>query len=402
MKNKRYLLGILFCFSSSVCLAQWTQETPYPGQTTDAVVAFAIGDTIYIGGGSSGATSFYKFDPSTEVWTQKGSITPCAFEVSFAIGSNGYMGLGQTDPQGTAQLSITNALWEYDPATDHWTKRANFPGGPRDAAFAFVIGGKAYVGGGLDTNDYAYDDFYSYDPSTDSWDTLGRLPDYIYFNSTFVLGNYGYVATGVIANIGEVSSVWKYDPSNDSWETMSDFPGSPRESAIGFALEGQGYIGLGQSDYTSVFSDFYSYDSSGDQWTLVSPPFPGKHGEGWACAVSTTNSAFLGIGTYFVGQELLGNNDFWLFAPSTAAVATAPTVSAPNVYPNPTLGNITLSLPQNVTSYRVMVQNSIGATCLTAQAGADSHLDLSSLPAGIYNVEITSDDYRSNVRVAKM
>jgi N-acetylneuraminic acid mutarotase len=402
MKTIRYIFGFLFFFYSSIASAQWTQESAYPNGITDAVVAFSLGDTIYVGGGSAGSTSFYKFDPSSGMWTQKGNIGKRAFGVSFVIGSKGYTALGQSDPQGFIQASVSNDLLEYDPSTDNWTKKANFPGAPRDAAFAFVIGNKAYVGGGVDSGNNVYDDFYSYDPSLDKWDTLGPLPDYLYFNSAFVIGNYGYVATGVVAILGEVSSLWKYDPSNDSWETMSDFPGSPRESAVGFALNGKGYVGLGQSDYTSVFSDFYSYDPSSDQWTSLTPPFPGKHGEGWASAVTTATQAFVGIGTYFLGQQLLGNNDFWTFAPAAAGIAAIPVATDQLVYPNPTSDFVTLSLPPKAVPAHVIVQNSIGATCFTGQTGPDGRLDLSSVPPGIYDIEITSDDYHSNVRVVKM
>jgi N-acetylneuraminic acid mutarotase len=409
MKTNRYIFGILFFFYSSVSMAQWVQENPYPGDTTDGVLSFAIGDTIYIGGGSSGAISFYKFVPSLDEWIQGANLPhPSGFCAGFAIGGKGYMTLGQSDPDGPGQTSVTNDLWEYDPGTDQWTQKANFPGTARDAAFAFVIGNKAYVGGGLEGN-YEGDinsnfavcnDFYSYDPSVDKWDTLQLLPDYLYFNSTFVLGNYGYIATGV-ENASEVSSLWKYDPSKDSWNQMADFPGLPRESGVGFALNGNGYVGLGQSEYITSFSDFYSYDPSADQWTPITAPFPGRYGEAWACAVSIANSAFLGIGTYVYEQGLIGYNDFWMFAPS-AAVAMSSSRSDPNVYPNPTSSFITLSLPQNVASSRVIVQNSIGATCLTTQAGSGGHLDLSTLPAGIYNIEVSSDNYRTNVRVAKM
>ena len=399
MKSIRYIFGILFFFYSSIGSAQWTLDSSYPDATTDAVVAFSLGDTIYIGGGSAGSTSFYKFDPSSGSWTQKGVITRRAFGVSFAIGGNGYVGLGQSNPQGFAQTSVTNDLWEYDPGTDNWTKKANFPGSARDAAFAFVIGDKAYVGGGVDSNYFPCNDFYSYDPSVDKWDTLQAIPDYLYFNSTFVIGSNGYVATGVEDSL-EVSSLWQYDPSTDTWNQKSDFPGSPRESAVGFTLNGMGYVGLGQSDYSTVFSDFYSYDPSSDQWTSATS-FPGKHGEGWAMGVSTATKAFIGIGTFFADQQLLGYNDFWTFAPS-AGVAVAPVATERTVYPNPTSDFVTLPLPKNAASAHVIVHNSIGATCFTAQSDPDGRLDLSSLPPGIYDIEITSDNYRSNVQVVKM
>jgi N-acetylneuraminic acid mutarotase len=402
MKSIRYIFAVLLCFSSSIAIAQWTQKNHYPGGLidqgyTDAVVEFTIGDTVYIGGGSAGDTCFYKFDPTSNQWTAKHAIPPRAFGVSFTIGSKGYMALGQSDPTNAGQASVTNDLWQYDPTTDQWTKEANFPGKARDAAFAFVVGNKAYVGGGTDTGYNVYRDFYSYDPSINKWDTLGFLPDYLYFNSTFVIGNYGYVATGV-ETTNEISSMWQYDPSKDSWNQMSAFPGAPRESAVAFALNGMGYLGLGQSEYTTVFKDFYSYDPTQDQWTSVTS-FPATNGRGWAAGVATSSAAFVGLGTFFSGANLYAENDFWEFAP-TAGVATTP-ANNPNVYPNPAQDFVTVSLPQGVASAQVGLRNEIGALCLTTQINSNQGLNVSSLSPGIYNLEITSGEYHAVQRIIK-
>jgi N-acetylneuraminic acid mutarotase len=397
MKIIRYAFCIFIIVTTSSCFAQWTKKTNYPGGVTDEAVAFAIGDSVYIGGGSSGSTSFYKFDPSSGLWTKKGNITQRSAGVSFAIGSKGYAGLGQSP--ANSQANVTNDLWEYDPTNDKWTQQANFPGIRRDAAVAFVVGNLAYVGGGYDSSaNNIFSDFYSFDPSTNTWDTLNDLPDYVAFGTTFTIGNYGYL-TAYAGSSAESSSLWQYDPSSDSWTTLADFPGAPRESAVGYALNGVGYVGLGQSQYDTTFNDFYSYDTSADEWTPVTT-FPSSHGLGWAAGVATPTTAFVGLGTYFSGSNLVANNDFWSFAPSSAVSATS---LAGNVelYPNPTIDFVNIEIPNNKIPASISVRNEIGVLCLTEQLNEDGRLNLSSLPAGIYNIEIVSGDYHTSQRVVK-
>ena len=197
-----------------------------------------------------------------------------------------------------------------------------------------------------------------------------------------------------------LSWVWRYNPSSDSWTQMSDFPGVPRQGAVGFVLNGKGYVGLGEAQSDTVFSDFYCYDPTADQWSYVTS-FPSAHGRANANGVATSSEAFIGLGAYYSGQSLFGDNDMWSFS-LTDGVTTATPVSNQNAYPNPTSGFVTLSLPENISSARISVQNSIGVTCITTQVSSDGRLDLSSLPSGIYNIDITSGGYHSTQRMVKM
>ena len=68
--------------------------------------------------------------------------------VAVNIGDKIYAGLGYSSSTGNSQVS--DDWYEYDPATNKWTFKSNFPGAARANAVAFVINGKAYVG--LGTN----------------------------------------------------------------------------------------------------------------------------------------------------------------------------------------------------------------------------------------------------------
>ena len=61
-----------------------------------------------------------------------------------------------------------NDFWEYDPATDTWTQKADFEGVGRGFAVGFSIGSNGYIGTGLLGNlNYggpSSKDFWEYDP----------------------------------------------------------------------------------------------------------------------------------------------------------------------------------------------------------------------------------------------
>ena len=84
-----------------------------------------------------------------------------------------------------------------------WKSLADFGGFGRSGSAYFVIGDKAYVGGG------------------------------------FVDG----VTTGGVLN--RVNDFWQFDAALNTWVRKTDFPGIARSGAVGFAIANKGYVGLG-------------------------------------------------------------------------------------------------------------------------------------------------------------
>ena len=391
-----FLRIALFFSISSVASAQWIREqSPYPGGQDDAVVSFTIGDSLYVGGGSNGSTNFYRFDPSTSTWAKRASLPHAmAFGVNFTIGSKGYTALGQSNPTAgdfpTEQGSVTNELWCYDPSTDAWTPKSKFPFLRFDGAFAFSLSGLGYVGGGVDSIGEGWNEFFSYDPSTDQWSQLNPLPfGASVFPAYFSLQNFGYIVTGNDSNL-----VWQYDPTQDSWNQLSDFPGGNRESAVSFILNGVPYLGLGEYQFATVYKNFYSYNVSNDTWAPV-PLLAFKNGRGWSMAGVVGDTAYVGLGFDFTSFY----SDLQKFSPSTAAVTEQPANSSVAIYPNPTKRDLYLSIPQHGAHVRVC--NAIGCEVLSKDVSTGSELNVSSLPSGIYEIEISSGDYHSTQRFVK-
>ena len=78
-------------------------------------------------------------------WTQKATLTQIISSdgappegrnnaVGFSIAGKGYI--------GTGEMGVTpkQDFWEYDPATDTWTLKAEFAGGSRSAGLGVSIG----------------------------------------------------------------------------------------------------------------------------------------------------------------------------------------------------------------------------------------------------------------------
>ena len=107
-----------------------------------------------------------------------------------------------------------NDWWEYNPATDHWTQKANFPGPARSGAVAVnaTIGGTnvgLMVGGENKTDALA--DAWEYYPATDTW---GQLPN-ITTGARTDAGGFVIDRTLYVVNKSVVALAWSRLPCHN-------------------------------------------------------------------------------------------------------------------------------------------------------------------------------------------
>jgi N-acetylneuraminic acid mutarotase len=193
-------------------------------------------------------------------WTQKASVPASGRHrgVAINIGNRGYAGLGHIN-------AITDILyddwWEYDPGTNSWTQKASFPPGPRMHATGFTIGNYGYVGTGRDNAYIEQPDLYRYDPSTNTWTAMAPMPGGGRRGAVaFSINGKGYIGTGTYG-----TSFYEYNPTTNSWTMKANVPGAGRISAAAFSIGNKGYIGTGDTGGPNV--DFYEYDPSTNVWT---------------------------------------------------------------------------------------------------------------------------------------
>ncbi|HET7153166.1 MAG TPA: kelch repeat-containing protein, partial [Candidatus Kapabacteria bacterium] len=313
IKVTLFVVACLFCMQGNV-LAQWTPIARFPGYpnvVTDGCESFVINDTAYVASGHS--SSFEQFNPANRSWIAKANIGSGRKwgGISFAVNGKGYVGSGDTTG-GAGQCRAD--FWQYDPATNAWTRKADFAGGARDGVISFAIGDTGYAGGGIFGQTIpAQQDFWKYDASKDQWIQIGNLPmGPNWFAATFVINNKAYVATGAPDGSSGTNQMWEYDPATGNWTQKANFPATGRNSAVGFAVNGKGYVVGGMINYATTFTDVWSYDPVQDQWTQMADAYPDTLCA-WMNGFVVGNTAYVGAGTGFTSTSLVGDNAYYAY-----------------------------------------------------------------------------------------
>ncbi len=277
---KRYFLTLVLCTDIMFLVAQpgsWQQKSSLGWNTFVeptarlAAVGFSIGNKGYICTGNDYASrkDLWEYDPAADSWTQKADLGGKAREnaIGFVIGGKGYIGLGDSSgPRPLTGLMLSD-LWEYDPTANSWIQKASFPGGKRTGAAAFAINGKGYVGTGWGQG--LQKDFWEYDPVTDRWTQKAAFGGVARECAiAFSIGGKGYIGTGDNQDMSQqpYRDFWEYDPLADSWTQKANFGGGFRTRATGFSTGNKGYVGLGVNSTGTNFSDFWEYDAVADTW----------------------------------------------------------------------------------------------------------------------------------------
>jgi N-acetylneuraminic acid mutarotase len=197
-----------------------------------------------------------------------------AFSINNGSSSLAYVGTGINPVTPNQKLTsmykytpslINNSVYGYDSAVGSWSQVAAFPGQARSNAVGFTIGNTGYIGSGL-ANDgvTSLADFYSYNPSANTWSPIDSIHDdstsYPRFDAVaFGFDTTAYVMTGT-NQLYYFSDVWRYSPSANTWIQQRAFPGSERSGAVSFVYNGQGYIATGFTPGSKWSIGNYCYD----------------------------------------------------------------------------------------------------------------------------------------------
>ena len=253
------------CWAYHPATDQWTERTPCPGHGRVKPVAVPVGGQIYTGLGYTDTTyvhmehtlyqdslylrDWWCYDPASDSWTPKAHAPFQGTDacVAFAHADEVYVGLGYG-----ALRPFGREWWRYSPAHDNWTQLDDFPGASRSAATLCADGERVWMGTGFNT--YNLKDWWEYRPATGSWRELRSMPDRGRVNATAlclggrVLVTAGRAFHGPQTGGGVIGEVLEYDPGSDTWYNAGELPGGARENAIAFTIGSCGYIGLGEDD----------------------------------------------------------------------------------------------------------------------------------------------------------
>lgn len=257
----------------------WSKLTDFPGSSPQGIsLGFSVNGKGYVLPNAfiqneNLVQEFWEFDPETNAWTKKSNPPATLIRSSacgFSIGTKLYIGTGEIyEPVWT----LYKDFWEWEQTTDTWTKKADFPGEPRAHASGFSIGDKGYMGlGGVVGmgGGPVYQDFWEYDPATDKWIRKADFPGSQQIGAVaFSAGNKGYVTAGwdIYAESTSYQDIWEWNQTENSWTMVGYFTGTPRTGAVGGSIGNWGYVIGGQNistgynwDTESVLNDFWLID----------------------------------------------------------------------------------------------------------------------------------------------
>lgn len=193
---------------------RWTRKTDLPSNGRMDPATFVIDGKGYIMGGLSAQEHLWEFDPNATsegmdahgnpmgAWSQKayyeGESDNIYLPSVFVIDGQAYIYNLYTTRDEEGNRITNSEFWSYNPTTDLWFEKANFPGEMRQDMVSFSINGKGYMGGERDP------DFWEYNPSTNTWTQKSDAPTSGH-ELSFSIGSRGYF-------FSETNSIIEYVP----------------------------------------------------------------------------------------------------------------------------------------------------------------------------------------------
>ena len=185
---------------------------------------------------------------------------------------------------------------------------------------AAEIGGEIYAAGGMvGETGRPLDLLQRYDPATDDWTTLARLPEPTRAGAAAAVDGILYVVGGTTAE-GNTDALRAYDPGADEWSERAPLP-EPRFNHAALALDGKVWV-LGGYLEGEERREVFVYDPAADSWSESTPlPFPNHAFD----AVAFREEIWMIGGRR--GDEIL--RDVWILDPESGRWRRGPTMPEP-------------------------------------------------------------------------
>jgi N-acetylneuraminic acid mutarotase len=367
----------------------------------------------------------FSLGSQAQYWIQKSSFGGVGRHraVGCATENKGYLGLGHVNGSGV-DISYKD-WWEYDPASDTWSQRANFPV-YNHGATSFVVNDQPCVGGGSalngeffkfdpvqntwnpiapcpffnpgDTQGFSVNDkgyvflgqqMAEYDPSSNSWSLKAQAP--MVFGSwtcSFTIEGSGYVKVG--------NKLYEYKPEHNTWTQRANFPGSSTGGSYGFSILQRGFVTCGYVGGLSTVTDqVWSFYPGTNTWQMEMA-FPGAKRR-FPVAFAIHNRGYFGTGTNGINL-----NDFWQYNPTinTSDVEELNPISW-KVYPNPASDflHIQLNLEVAANTYGELLDLTGKLVLRIPLNPGENEIDVQSIAPGTYVLSVQHDGVKTTKQI---
>lgn len=278
--------------SPTLAKGTWTQIAPMLHAQNEAA-SVVIGNRIYVMGGFTLGTDgpidrVQIYDTGKNEWSEGTPLPdPVHHHGAALVGGKIYVVGGFHEP--FPKRDPIDLTWVFDPATNHWDKRAPLPA-PRGAMAVGAIGNLIYAAGGEHRRPAGapvpkgapppYEpitDFTVYDTQTDRWSTLPPMKvarDHAYMG---VINGRFYVIGGRDRPKYDITTVEEFDPAKGTWTEKAPMP-TGRSGGNAAVLNGKLYVFGGEGNEASpigLYNEVEAFDPAANSWTRFEPmPLP--------------------------------------------------------------------------------------------------------------------------------
>ena len=409
----------------------WTELTPLPAPPSGKMIkdggwlAYDAGSDLIYGSKGNKTMDFYAYNVNGGTWTTLTTI-PLGAE-----GKEVYTGsVGCADGNGMLYMTKGNntvGFWSYNTATKAWTQLTNVPTGSSGkkvkAGAGIAWATKHGTGAAYLLKGYR-NEFYKYDPATNSWTNLLDAPigsaNHLKYNAgSWMVSNAETGAHMLYVFKSQYHEFYTYDTDNDTWSHAKNPMPIPGSAGNKKAKDGSSAAWYSAKIYAfkgGNTNEFWRYFPLGDSWKKQDDiPLIGMTGLRKKVKAGGALAGYPGLGVYgFKGNKSL---EFWRFTPYDVVAGTEPnrdgiTASSTQIgsvsfaiAPNPLSGGfatVRYNLPMaglatlnvfDVTGRTVLMQT------LAAGRTGTASLDLRKLDAGVYLVKVATEGFSTTQKL---
>jgi len=371
-----YILIVFSFFSQILFAGSWNQKTSFGGLGRHRSCGLSIANRGYIGTGHVNGTGvdinfkdWWEFDPASNSWAQKADFPVFNHgAVTFSTDTKGYVGGGS---------ALGGEFYVYDPTTNLWQSIPPCPLSVGDSQ-GFGVQNKGYV--------YLGNELAEFDPAINTWTLKPNAPiSFSTWSCSFGTSSSGFVKSG--------AAIYEFKPSQNLWVQRASFPGVMSNGSSAFSIYDKGYVTCGYvGGLSTVTDEVWEFNSGNNTWTRVQD-FPGAKRR-FPVAFAINNVGYFGTGTNGINF-----NDFWEYDPLKATSGlTEPELTSLDIeiFPNPTNESFTINLEGintlDMSKLNIEIISSDGRKVYSSVGFAlNTSIDRSSMLRGIYYVIVYNE-----------